>query len=262
MLIRPVSRDAWSAQHGLSRTEAKRRYISTLIETMHKYASTTAEARELVAELEFVWDQIKSNSVSSSGSSPGQASGLPGGLQQSRSYTSIIPGGGVGARDDRDGGLRALRPVSDGDEEEIDEEEEMEEARDGEYADDGEMVARSGGDEGKRNYEARNRKWRKRMEQALMRMTTEVAALREQLEAKRFLDRQRRKNLWAWMRWLVWVTIRHLVVSAAIIGLVLIWARRKRDKRVEQGLGLLLEVAAEQARRLQIPRLLRLPRRG
>lgn len=34
--------DAWDAQKGTSRTEAKRRYIEALIETMHKYASTTA----------------------------------------------------------------------------------------------------------------------------------------------------------------------------------------------------------------------------
>lgn len=34
--------DAWDSQKGASRTEAKRRYIEALIETMHKYASTTA----------------------------------------------------------------------------------------------------------------------------------------------------------------------------------------------------------------------------
>jgi acyl-CoA-binding protein len=32
--------DAWNAQSGLSRTEAKRRYIEALIETMHRYATT------------------------------------------------------------------------------------------------------------------------------------------------------------------------------------------------------------------------------
>lgn len=32
--------DAWNAQRGLSRTEAKRRYIEALIETMHRYATT------------------------------------------------------------------------------------------------------------------------------------------------------------------------------------------------------------------------------
>lgn len=32
--------DAWNAQSGISRTEAKRRYIEALIETMHRYATT------------------------------------------------------------------------------------------------------------------------------------------------------------------------------------------------------------------------------
>ncbi len=32
--------DAWDSQRGLSRTDAKRRYIEALIETMHKHATT------------------------------------------------------------------------------------------------------------------------------------------------------------------------------------------------------------------------------
>lgn len=32
--------DAWNAQRGLTRTEAKGRYIEALIETMHRYANT------------------------------------------------------------------------------------------------------------------------------------------------------------------------------------------------------------------------------
>jgi acyl-CoA-binding protein len=32
--------DAWNSQRGLSRNEAKRRYIEALIETMHRYATT------------------------------------------------------------------------------------------------------------------------------------------------------------------------------------------------------------------------------
>ena len=32
--------DAWNSQKGLGRTEAKRRYIEVLIETMHKYATS------------------------------------------------------------------------------------------------------------------------------------------------------------------------------------------------------------------------------
>lgn len=33
--------DAWNSQKGISRTEAKRRYVEALIETMHRYATTT-----------------------------------------------------------------------------------------------------------------------------------------------------------------------------------------------------------------------------
>ncbi|KAK6455136.1 acyl CoA binding protein-domain-containing protein [Scheffersomyces xylosifermentans] len=51
--------DAWKREQGLSKTEAKRRYISFLIETMRVYASGTLEARELLSELEYLWDQIK-----------------------------------------------------------------------------------------------------------------------------------------------------------------------------------------------------------
>lgn len=32
--------DAWNSQKGLTRTEAKRRYVEALIETMHRYATT------------------------------------------------------------------------------------------------------------------------------------------------------------------------------------------------------------------------------
>ncbi|ODV95839.1 hypothetical protein PACTADRAFT_49284 [Pachysolen tannophilus NRRL Y-2460] len=50
--------DAWKDQQGLSKTEAKRRYISYLIDTMKLYASGTHESRELLSELEYLWDQI------------------------------------------------------------------------------------------------------------------------------------------------------------------------------------------------------------
>lgn len=55
--------DAWKAQQGLSKTEAKRRYISFLIDTMKTYASGTHEARELLEELVYLWDQIKDVSI-------------------------------------------------------------------------------------------------------------------------------------------------------------------------------------------------------
>src|SRR5271170_8350790 len=64
-----AGRDAWHTQRGLTKTEAKRRYISSLIDNMTRYATSTPEARELVAELSFVWDQIKNLSPQQSSSS-------------------------------------------------------------------------------------------------------------------------------------------------------------------------------------------------
>ncbi|KAI5952641.1 hypothetical protein KGF54_003508 [Candida jiufengensis] len=56
--------DAWKREEGLPKTEAKKRYISFLIETMKIYASGTLEARELLHELEYLWDQIKDLPIS------------------------------------------------------------------------------------------------------------------------------------------------------------------------------------------------------
>lgn len=248
-------RDAWSAHHSLSRTEAKRRYITTLIETMHKYATTTTEARELVAELEFVWDQIKSNSASPSSSSPGQLPGSQG--QQMRGSYASIGGPSGSARADEGGGegLRILRPVSEG-EGEDDEGEDFEETKGGPLDDEEAVMAAAGRS---RDLDVRNRKWRKKIEQALVKMTTEVAALREQIEAKGIGDGRRRRGLWAWMTWLVWVTVRHIAVDLALLGLLVAWARRKGDRRVEQGLDLLLQYLRHRTRKLGLSAILRLP---
>lgn len=59
--------DAWKQQEGLSKTEAKRRYVSYLISLMGTHASDTHEGRELLAELEYMWDQIKDVASDSEG---------------------------------------------------------------------------------------------------------------------------------------------------------------------------------------------------
>ncbi|SCU89899.1 LAFA_0E21726g1_1 [Lachancea sp. 'fantastica'] len=50
--------DAWKLKSGLSRTEAKKMYIQMLISTMRSYAMGTLAARELLADLEFLWSQV------------------------------------------------------------------------------------------------------------------------------------------------------------------------------------------------------------
>lgn len=256
-----IDRDAWSSQHGISRTEAKRRYISTLIETMHKYAFTTPEARELVAELEFVWDQIKSNSVSSTTSSPDRPLDFPVSSSRVRSsrpypsYASIGPGRAQISEND----LEALRPASDSNAESEDGVDNFEEDRDRQRPPNDALPPYPAHNVGsrEREYEIRNRKWRKRIEQTLIKITTELAALREQIEAKSGHGSlgagHRRRGLLAWLLSLVVVAARHLVVDALVLGAVLFWMRG--DERVRSVVGILVTVLRERIQRMGLLRL-------
>ncbi|KAK8179254.1 acyl CoA binding protein-domain-containing protein [Phyllosticta citribraziliensis] len=231
--------DAWKQQNGLSRTEAKRRYIETLIETMHKYASPSPDARELVAELEFVWDQVKSNVPSSSSSSPLQTLGMP-------SYHAL-----------GSGQMTVLSPPPQGEE---DDEEEFVDAQDSqdnsEHADGArdaapaaKAAARGAG--GQRNSSvAGDRKWRRRVEATLVKMTTEVAALREQLESRHLFARSQRRSLGAWIGWFLWFVVKLIAADIVILGIILLWMRRKKDRRLEGAIRVLLGDAVVQMQRV------------
>ncbi|KAF2262886.1 hypothetical protein CC78DRAFT_569416 [Lojkania enalia] len=260
--------DAWKQQNGLSRTEAKRRYITTLIETMHKYASPSPDSRELVAELEFVWDQVKSNVPSSSSSSPLQTLGSMG-LHQPPHYPQLgSPNASRKFKSDRDGDdgpLQVRSPMSQSEEDELEEQgEEFVDAPDSQYNPNTE-----GEDAGvqtdlpqQNSYSdalARStppperpvdQKWRKRMESALVKMTAEVAALREQLESRRLFSHSRRYTFFRWVFRLIWGSIKHLAIDIIILALVLLWLRRKKDRRLEGAVRVLLGDAVAQVQSL------------
>ncbi|RDW88101.1 hypothetical protein BP6252_00133 [Coleophoma cylindrospora] len=208
--------DAWDAQRGVSRTEAKRRYIEALIETMHKYASTTAvgfrDARELVAELEFVWDQIKNNSASSSGSSPGR--GVPAYTTQPRQFQPALPG--------TEGPMRVISPMSQDDEAERESERRL-------GYNDGDNVEYEDTQDPRRQ----TRNWQSKIEKTMVKMTAEIAALREQIATGReFRDRKRRT--WTnWLGWFFWISLKHALIDVALLGFVLLWFRRRKDRRLE-----------------------------
>ena len=219
----------------MSRTEAKRQYITTLIETMHQYATTTPEARELVAELEFVWDQIKSNPASPSDSQD-QGHHFPN-LQQSPLFarsTQI-------SKTNLDG-LRVLRPFSD-------EEDDIEDA--GGLADNDEPAP----GHSTQDLDTRNQRWKKRVEQALVKMTVELAALREQIESSDSIRKSRRTGIGTWLTWVAWTSTKHLLVDATLLCLVLVWARTRRDQSVDKGLQSVLSWIKEQGRGFQLPRI-------
>lgn len=185
--------DAWYSQRGLRRTEAKRKYIATLIDTMKMHASKTREAKELVGELEFIWEQVK-------GSDAGDG--------------------------ERDSGLGKLLPAPEG-------EESADSVRSGVQGSSEEEV------------------WRERVEKALAKMSTEVAALREQLEARRGkVRRERLQRVLAMVPWAAWAIVRHLVIEAVFWGLVVLWMRKRGDKRAEEALRLVGRFVKEGLREL------------
>lgn len=242
--------DAWNACAGMSRTEAKRRYITTLIDTMKVYASGTAESRELVGELEFVWGQIRSQSGSEEeGDEESPTRKLErAGLGQTESYSSIPHGrgGGPGGGGEQGGRLRVLSPVSRGgsgdivegedvdspDPERDDEDEDFRDARDG--SEDNALDRRRPRDDDE--YAVRNRKWRRRMESALTKMTAEIAALREQMSDSRVFGSvpRRRTGVLSWMRWLIWTAFRHAGINIALVAVVVLWGRWRGDRRAEE----------------------------
>ena len=96
---------------------------------------------------------------------------------------------------------------------------------------------------------AADQKWRKRVEQSLMKMTAEVAALREQLEARRLFAHSAHyrlfRGIWRW----VWACLKHVAVDVFILGIVLLWMRRKKDRRLEGAIRVLLGDAVAQMQR-------------
>lgn len=215
--------DAWDSQRGLSRTEAKRRYIEALIETMHKYA-TTPDAAELVSELEFVWNQIKNNSPSSSNES----------AKQLGMSTDTSPKRFAQPMTGTDGPMKVLSPMSEEDEAELDYRRRM---AAGDQEDDGEYVKK--GD-----------KWSKKMERAIMRLSTEIAALREQITSGREWRSRKERSVGAWTRWLLWTAMKHAAVDALLVFLVLIWMRRRKDRRLEDHFRAAVKIGREYVRKV------------
>jgi hypothetical protein len=97
---------------------------------------------------------------------------------------------------------------------------------------------------------AADKKWRGRVEQALQKMTAEVAALREQLEARRLFSHSPHyrlfRGLWRW----VWAAVKHIAVDVFILGIVLLWMRRKKDRRLEGAIRVLLGDAVAQVQKV------------
>ena len=76
-------------------------------------------------------------------------------------------------------------------------------------------------------------RWSRKVERALVKVSTEVAALREQITTGREW-RSRREGSWAARAARVfWAIVKHLVVDLIVLGVVLVWMRKRKDRRLE-----------------------------
>lgn len=190
-----------------------------------------SDARALVDELEFVWDQIKNNSVSSSGSSPGRG-GVPSYTAQSRQFQQPLSG--------NDGPMRVLSPMSQDDEAEMRSERQM--GYNNEYDDDDEF------NDGEKKSNQGTKRWRAKVEQALVKMTAEIAALREHIATGREYQGKKRKSPGRWVAWFICIVVRHFLVDLTVLGIVLVWLRKRRDTRLEDLVRQGLKIAKEYIR--------------
>lgn len=231
--------DAWNSQRGLGRTEAKRRYVEALIETMHRYANTP-NALELVGELEFVWAQVKSNSGgggggSENGGGSGSVSASSAGQQQQQQQQVRRfqqPRSGT------EGPMRVLSPMSEQDESER---RMVLEEGDGE---EGEGEGMGGG------YDKRGDQRSRRMERAIVRLSAEVAALREQIATGREWRSRKERSPGAWVGWGFWLLAKHLAADLIILFFLVVWFRRRKERRFEDNVRGALRVLREYARKV------------
>ena len=254
----------------MSRTAAKREYISTLIATMKEYASGTVESRELVSELEFVWNQIKEQQNSDSSGSLRESPRLERGSEPAMIGQNLNESFESGKRQTRlkrtDSGLRVLSPVSQRDEgsivnaedDEDDEDEQLDTAPSSPLANRGQRQRDGSERQRRQQNQAQERPelgvdltvWQRNLEAHLLALKTEIAALREQLSANHLLSsstyslggayytlttRQRiihRVRLH--FKHVAALVFRQMFVQLGILTLVMIWGRVQGDLRLEE----------------------------
>ena len=81
-------------------------------------------------------------------------------------------------------------------------------------------------------------------------MTAEVAALREQLENRRLFTHTLQFRILRFVTNTVWGLVKHVALDVVILGIILLWMRRKKDRRLEGAMRVLLGDAVAQVQKV------------
>ena len=88
------------------------------------------------------------------------------------------------------------------------------------------------------------------MERAMVKLSAEIAALREQITSGREFRSRREKSSVAWFGWLAWALCKHITIDLFVLALVLLWMRRRKDRRLEDHVRGALRVLREYIRKI------------
>lgn len=76
-------------------------------------------------------------------------------------------------------------------------------------------------------------RWQRKVERALTTMSAEVAALREQITTGREWRTKKERSFPAWAKWFAWLLVKHIFADVVILSIVLLWLRKRKDRRLE-----------------------------
>lgn len=97
---------------------------------------------------------------------------------------------------------------------------------------------------------SRRSKWSRNMEHALVKLSAEVAALREQITTGREWRSKKDKSFPVRLGWLVWTIMKHLAIDAVLLGFILLWMRQRKDRRLEDLVRAGLKLMREYVRKV------------
>lgn len=131
--------------------------------------------------------------------------------------------------------MRILNPMSEQDEAELRSQRQMDMERD---------------DENDIHEGKKSGRWQKAVERAITNLSAEVAALREQITTGREWRSKKERSFPAWLGWLAWAVFKHIFVDFVVLSLVLLWMRRRKDRRLEDLVRASLRLIREYVRKV------------
>lgn len=134
--------------------------------------------------------------------------------------------------------MRILSPMSEQDEAELRSQRQME-LEDDEAAEDDDAAQGN-----------RGARWQRKVERAITKLSAEVAALREQITTGREWRAKKERSYPVWIGWLVWRVMKHLIVDCVVLALILLWMRKRKDRRLEDLVRAALTLVREYVRRV------------